>query len=502
MKTMKYKIAVLFLAVSLFVFPALSCGGGKDGGGGEDLHDNGTAEGQPGEEGTKAEEKIVPDLPEVGYGGYVFRVMARPDWAPHWVTRDIFAESQNGEPVNDAVYVRNMNLFEKYGFELAHIEAKDIRSEVNKSVKAGTDSFDAVLTDIQCSSSFAMNGFLSPFSELKYIDLGKPWWDSSANADMSINKTNFYAMGDINLMDNDATWVFFFNKKTIQDLDIGDLYEIVKGGGWTLDKLAETGRAATKDLDGDGTMDYTDQWGLTGAIECSSAFMTSAGERTAYKDSADLPILTMNTTRAADVFAKVFQTMTDESFVILAERHWKQFPSDPWTGVNINMFKDGRALFMCHPLTTIAQMRDMEGDFGILPMPKYETAQPQYCNVLQYNNASVYSVPVTNADFERSGVVLEAMAAESMYILTPAYYDITLQRKYTRDDESSGMLDLIFSTRILDVGFVFNWQNLQGFYAGMVDKKQNTFASSYEKIEPKLILDIEKTLAAFGIDIY
>jgi hypothetical protein len=109
-------------------------------------------------------------------------------------------------------------------------------------------------------------------------------------------------------------------------------------------------------------------------------------------------------------------------------------------------------------------------------------------------------VPITNTDYERAGFILEALAAESKYVLTPAYYDVTLQRKYARDEESAQMLDLIFSTRILDTGFVFNWQNLQGFYSGMVEKKQNTFASSYEKIEARIIKDMDKTITAFNFD--
>ena len=41
-------------------------------------------------------------------------------------------------------------------------------------------------------------------------------------------------------------------------------------------------------------------------------------------------------------------------------------------------------------------------------------------------------------------------------LLTPAYYDQTLIGQYTRDEESVDMLDIIFSTRVYDVGIYYN----------------------------------------------
>ena len=42
-----------------------------------------------------------------------------------------------------------------------------------------------------------------------------------------------------------------------------------------------------------------------------------------------------------------------------------------------------------------------------------------------------------------------------MYTLTPAYYDITLQGKAVRDEESADMLDIIFASRIFDLGNMY-----------------------------------------------
>ena len=42
--------------------------------------------------------------------------------------------------------------------------------------------------------------------------------------------------------------------------------------------------------------------------------------------------------------------------------------------------------------------------------------------------------------------------AESYKTVIPAYYEVALKGKYSRDAESAEMLDLIFESRVIDIG--------------------------------------------------
>jgi len=94
--------------------------------------------------------------------------------------------------------------------------------------------------------------------------------------------------------------------------------------------------------------------------------------------------------------------------------------------------------------------------------------------------------------------ILEALAAESMNTLKPAYYDLSLKGKYVRDEESEEMLDLIFQSRIYDLG----WLYLIGDYGGnMLDMLRNyrsDFTSMYERQEPAAQNRIEQINKAFS----
>ena len=54
-----------------------------------------------------------------------------------------------------------------------------------------------------------------------------------------------------------------------------------------------------------------------------------------------------------------------------------------------------------------------------------------------------------------SQIVLEGLQSSSHFDVLPAYYDVVLQRKLTRDEDSAAMIDLIREGIICDFGMAF-----------------------------------------------
>jgi hypothetical protein len=107
------------------------------------------------------------------------------------------------------------------------------------------------------------------------------------------------------------------------------------------------------------------------------------------------------------------------------------------------------------------------------------------------------SVPVTVADPDFTGYVLEAFAAESKNILTPAYYEIMLQRKFTRDEKSSEILYIVSQSRLYDLGIVYNWGGINDIIGSSFQRGSNDVASAYERIEERVSAAAERTFEAF-----
>ncbi|KAA5550392.1 hypothetical protein F3G54_33440, partial [Pseudomonas aeruginosa] len=49
---------------------------------------------------------------------------------------------------------------------------------------------------------------------------------------------------------------------------------------------------------------------------------------------------------------------------------------------NLEIFKDNRGLFVEGSLTHLFVLRDMEEDFGLLPLPKFNEQQKEYSSVI------------------------------------------------------------------------------------------------------------------------
>jgi hypothetical protein len=120
----------------------------------------------------------------------------------------------------------------------------------------------------------------------------------------------------------------------------------------------------------------------------------------------------------------------------------------------------------------------METDFGILPLPKYDEEQEQYHDLVSLWAANMISVPKSLSDQERTGIIIEALSAESMYTLTPAFYDVVLKTKAARDEDSAAMLDLIFEARAFELGNLYAWGGLLDLPGSLSATGKTDLASS------------------------
>ena len=143
--------------------------------------------------------------------------------------------------------------------------------------------------------------------------------------------------------------------------------------------------------------------------------------------------------------------------------------------------------------------KTMESDFGIVPIPKYEESQAVY-SVYAYPFFPLLSVPITVAgdDLEMAGVILEALSEESYKKLTPIFYDLAISGKYTRDEGSVEMLDLILRSRIYDPLYFNSWSgSLRDQLSSALQKDNADISSVYAKAEPKLSAALTETVEKF-----
>jgi len=440
-------------------------------------------------------------VPANNFNGQTFMFLDRGLEAnTHWNNHDIYAESENGASLNDAVYKRNVMVQDRYNVAIkeTQVNANNISSTVSKSVQAGANEYQAIDFDMTALTPFALKGYYTDFAAMPILDLSAPCWDGFVNDSISINHRYLFIEGDLNIGFNDSNWIVMFDKTLSDNLGLANQYQTVTDGTWTIDLMWQNCKAATKDLNGDGVFDETDQWGAVNQHECMYSLYASTGQHSFTKDANDMPVCAMDATSdQLTILQDVYNFLNDKSAQIKADDYSAKYPTDPWTAVNINTFKEGRALYYISPVVSVSMMRDMDADFGLLPMPKSGAGQTDYYDTVQYNNAEVIAVPITNTDAEFTGTVLQAMGLASGDTVKTAYYDVQLKTKYARDDDSASMLDIIFKNRIVDIGLAFNWGGCYDFYSNFSKDKSFDYASAYAKISKKIDSDMAKAVAAF-----
>ncbi|MCL2813351.1 MAG: hypothetical protein FWD23_01995 [Oscillospiraceae bacterium] len=436
------------------------------------------------------EETTEHNFPENDYGGFEFRILARDN---NWDRMEVDFDESQSDPIYDAVYRRNLAVEELYNVKITGIlTTGDIYGMVTKSYNANDHAYDLVLASMADSARLGREGFLRSFTDIRGIDIKNSWWDRNIYNDLSLNGNIYFMTGDMNVRDNDNIWIVLFNKKLLQDLNLESPYELVKNGRWTFDKMAEMGKAAVHDMNGDGIFNEEDRYGLITTTEGGKNFFYAAGLKVIEKNSAgelDLALMSEHSQNAIDKINEIFNR---ENLTFYKVKSWEQAE---------NMFAENHGLFYGEIVTHIINLRHMETDFGILPTPKYNEEQKNYYTHIA-SNGTALTMPNIIPDEERTGNIIEALGYYGQKYLTPAFNEVALVSKYSRDDESAEMLDIIWNSVRYDFGYLFNIggmsdittslisrdapENLQATYEKNLDRAQKDIASlidSYNRIE-------------------
>lgn len=394
---------------------------------------------------------LTPELKaELGLDGYEFNALLRVATSK-WSIQDLAVEEQNGETFNDAVYNRNVWLEENYGFKISVGYSADANcSELTTLILAGDDTYDAFFPMGRTAATAATQGLLYDLKDLEYLDLDNDCWNHMFSDALEIDGKLFYGVGAISTNSYDSVRLFMFNKSLLEKYKLDNPYELVNNGKWTFDKLCEMASGASEDLNGDTVMDEKDQYGLGWQASIGGTiFRIAFGETSTQNNSDGLPEFSLETERFTNIYNKIRDAISDHNvFYAGADQDM------------LAMFSEGRSLFYTEVLSAAKTLRDSNVDFGLLPLPKYDEDQEEYIQFVDGWCISPVVVAKNNTNLDRTGFIIQAIAEASQEYTVSPYYDIVLNGKTLRDEESSEMLDIIVNNFVIDQCDLYSWGNI------------------------------------------
>ncbi len=384
------------------------------------------------------------DLPaDLDFEGHDFVVFSR--YAPLYFSGPLDVESETGDVVNDSIFRRNRSVEDRLNITFSEMTYTE-NDKPRTLLLAGDDTYDMIHAKGLNAFNYAAEGLIHEWADVGYADLDKPWWDASLTSALYIKNKLYFAVGAYNLSSYEWTHMLLFNKSMAADLGIGDLYARVKDGSWTFDAFHELAGQAVADLNGDGKFDDSDSYGLLSQPkQVLPDFWIAAGVLSIdRRPDGTLYFAAQENAKFADVYARIFEVTRGENI----------FYNMPLAVDDVEtiakLFVSGQALFHDVDCNRIPHLRSMDTDFGILPLPKYTESQDRYYSRIEGCEMPV--IPLARDDLDRTGAVLEALSSASYTTVLTAYYDVALMSKFTRDEESVEMLDIIFGNRIYDLG--------------------------------------------------
>lgn len=450
------------------------------------------------EETEMTRENTPDDLPDLNYEGANVMVLAR---SKAWFDGEMYAEDLTGEVVNDAVYDRDLTVEERLGVVIDYELAADTNALINNNVTAGTDEFQIHVGSAVDTVQYGVKGnyynLLGEYPE--YLNLDQPWWSQYYTEQSSIMDCVFFATGDLFTSLTKLAFVTYANMQMVEDYGVENPYTMVREGTWTFDNVMSMASNVYVDKNGNGVKDVNDTFGYFIGGQIGLDVYWSAFDLTiCSKDDEGVPSFNVDVEKMSAVLEKLLPYYTDSDFVYTSVNTG----SDAEQDTVAQMLADDRMMFTPLRIMHTEQIREMESDYALLPLPKWDEEQSNYYTFV-HDQYSVGGIPVSVQDPSMVSAVMEAMAAESYRYVTPAYYDLVLNGKYIRDPDSAEMLEIAMDGVKIDFGWIHTYSLSSCSQALLRDILYNTktanFSSTYAKYQKvyaklmeKLIENIEK----------
>jgi len=395
---------------------------------------------------TQAAETEKP-LETVDLDGFELRILNYDKTWFTWANTDMDAEELNGEILNDALFNRTLKTEQNFNAKVNFDYVKSTHDVIGPLVFAGDDVYDmAMLFDAAIDDAIA-SGWLGFWDELGTINFEDKHWDADVVKLYNFNGRQVALDGAFSLYNYSTRHCYAFNKRMLTDLNVGyNPYDLVNDGGWTLDKLYEIASAAVRDTDGDGNITVKDTFGISGTVTRHySALLAGSGVRYVDKDAEGMLYFTV----ARDEYAvSVIQKLVE----LNVGNHIYSSGTNDIGGGDETLFRNGHTLFTAAYINEVSALRDMDDDIGILPPPKFTEDQKRYYSLVEGGALSVILKTLNPERYENVGILLNALAYYSRQDVIPAYIEVLLKSKVSRDEESASMIELIFDSSFYDLG--------------------------------------------------
>lgn len=389
------------------------------------------------------EKDVTANLAEADYNAYEF-VMLSHEAKTAWGELSLDADEMTGEVLNDAIFTRNTAIEDRYNITIVDQPSASPVNDVRNSVTAGGDDYDIFLDYVKLVLADAPNGYYYNLLNINSIDLSNPWWNTECVDLLTLYNKLFVGFNCFNTNIMAQLCCTLCNLDLITNFGLESPYDLVRENRWTLDKMYDMAHDISNDLNGDGIMDVNDQYGYITGVGSYNCLMVSCKQPSARISEEGKIEMNFDSDRAYAAVEKIARLINDKNFAVYLN-------TDSW---GYQVFSSGNGLFEESTIGNLKAFRETDMQITSIPEPKFDEQQDNYYTLMSNCSLGI-TVPTTNSDVERTGVICEALGAYSLTPIREAYYEITLKCKLANDVDTTEMLEIIVNSQTADLGIFY-----------------------------------------------
>ena len=368
------------------------------------------------------------------FGGYTFTAVRYEDktWNMY-----IAPEEMTGEVLNDAAYRRNLEAEDLVNIKVEELCDGSYEGDFKNVVKAGeSETYDLIC--FWCPgerASYITGNFVYDWQALEGTDLGARWYNQSANATYHLGSKQYFAVSDLTFPVQQHFRILF-NKELMTQLGMDYPYEAVYNGQWTFEKMYGYSKDAYADLNGNGTADKDDRYGMAMNAAYIAGFGFNFGEvpMTWDEEGYHFNLVSDRIVRIVELMQGL-RSDPDVFFATSGNDHYK-------------VFEAGNALFEGYGSDPVL-LRDLEFDFGYLPYPKLDESD----DYTIWTVGGMMGLPITLSDPFRTGTIIEVLSAGSNKYVADAFIEQYVEGKILRDEDSKNIYRLMREKAMCDLSY-------------------------------------------------
>lgn len=456
---------------------------------------SGSGEGETGESNVE-KDMYRPEQLDWGDkdGPYEYVIACPESSVTDLIKRDQFlfySEELEGDAINTAISDRNSFMEEYFNIAIEqNVNASD--SYVTTQSASGLKYADLITLGLSSYNTTVKKGNFMDVNSIDELNLNASYWDSNLQKEFTIGGKLYAIDGDLTSYDEMRTMSVLYNA-TLYDnygykTTYGSVYSLVTEKKWTFETMLEMYQGTSRSNSGaEQASTKTDVWGMLSETIAPYYMFLGSGMKTIRNNNGELSTFFDDDYQATyniledimNKFSKDLEVLNQDDATVLSSGNgcWSE---------GAEMFKANLALFKCGTVGDATVFRDMQSEFGLLPIPLYSEGQESY-HCFAIGTPFYIPLAVKNNQLQmKSCSITEAFCYFSRYMdgessIYDAFFENMTYVKLCRTQEDREMLTLIINSKQYDLDYACDFTGIYTLI-GNLTKSKGDLSSLSSKI--------------------